>query len=251
MKRFIIFLLVCTIGLVYNSAQSALISIGKINIDNLGMNKRMIRFSDNGIIVDKAGLCVQVNVGIKATGLAGKRLICLVAPLDKDGYMLQDNLGDAESSAAITIPNQNYSGILTVPLPYSWVITDINRKLESIKLGVSVICFGDDDLTANKEVILTESDINIDRSKLGSKLMGDMLGFSEGGAIGGLLGAFFDSSDAESTETCPVCDGTGVCQHCDGDAYIDPSICRKCHEVPGICRRCKGEGTITIKYDIY
>ena len=66
-----------------------------------------------------------------------------------------------------------------------------------------------------------------------------------------MLGSLFGSSDAESTQPCTACDGTGICPHCDGDAYFDPSSCRKCAADPGICRRCKGTGSITIEYDIY
>ncbi|MDO5527692.1 MAG: hypothetical protein Q4F85_16595 [Prevotella sp.] len=45
-------------------------------------------------------------------------------------------------------------------------------------------------------------------------------------------------------------DGTGLCEYCDGDGFLDPSVCRKCAQNPGICRHCQGTGTETVKLDI-
>lgn len=255
MKRKFAFILILLAAVLSVSAQQPSVSIGVVKIDNIGMNKRMVRLSENGLIVDNAGMCVEVNVKVKATGLAGGRLLCQVMPTDQEGNMYEDKYGLISSSGAINIPTSNFSGDMTIPLPFAWVINDANQKMESVNLGVSLICFGDeeeDDIEDSKIVHLSGADIDIDRSQLGRKLIGDALGFSdEAGAMETLLGGLFDTSDAESTQPCPVCDGTGVCQHCDGDAYVDPRVCRKCNADPGICRRCKGTGTVTIKYDIY
>lgn len=231
---------------------AASLSVNSVKVENIGVNKRMIRLTDAGLLVGNAGMCVEVLVDIKATGLAGRRVVCSVAPLDEDGNMYGDSQGEAASTVAVTVPNANYSGRLMLPLPYQWVMNQTSQKLESLKLGVTLACVGPEKIIEEKEVNLTENDIRIDHSKLGGKFMSDIFGGGSGGGLmGGLLGGLFDTSDAESTQTCPVCDGTGVCPHCDGDAFFDPKVCRKCANDPGICRRCKGEGTVTIKIDIY
>ncbi len=247
MKKFYSLFAILLFGIVYATVQAATISIGAVKIENMGMNKRMVRINDNGIFLDNAGMCVEVTVNVTAKGLAGKRVICSVNPLDGDGDILGDNLGEAVSLGAVSIPNDNYACKLVIPVPYTWIDMDSNRK-NGIKLGVSAACMDIEDIGEAKTVVLADSDVKIDRSKLANKMMGDMLG---GDPMGVLISGLFDTSDAESTETCPSCEGTGICPHCDGDAYFDPAACRKCASDPGICRRCKGEGTITIKYDIY
>lgn len=227
------------------------LSVGSVTVDNVGLNKRLIRLDDNGIIVDNSGMCLEVSVGIKATDMSGRRVLCIVNPLDEDGNTLADRSGEAMSVVAITIPSANYNGKLMVPMPYQWVVTDQTRALNKIKLGVSLLCIGDKNSGEFKIVDLDGSTIKVDRSNMGAKLMGDMFGGSGGGGLGSLLGGLLGGSDAESTEPCPSCEGTGVCPHCDGDGFLDPKSCRKCASDPGICRRCKGEGTITVKYDIY
>lgn len=246
MKKFYSLFAILLLMAVSATVQAATVSIGAVKIENMGMNKRMVRINDNGIFLDNTGMCVEVSVNINAKGLAGKRVICSVNPLDGEGNVLGDKLGEAVSLGAINIPTDNFTGKVVIPLPYEWVYTESNRK--GINLGVAASCFGMENVEEAKAVVLSDADIKIDRSKLANKMMGDMLG---GDPMGMLIGGLFDTSDAESTETCPSCEGTGVCPHCDGDAYLDPAECRKCASDPGICRRCKGEGTITIKYDIY
>lgn len=244
-------MVVCMLSMfvaVYSNAET--LKLGKVSIDNIGINKRLIRLNDNGLMLDNSGMCLEVNVGIQASGMTGKRVICSVNPLDSDGDILADQLGEAMSLGAITIPRADYTGSIMIPLPYQWVVTDGNKQLRTVNLGVSLLCVGDESLGDSKNVTLSESDINIDRSKIGDKLIGDVLGTPDD-MLGGFLGSLFDTSDVEATHDCPACDGTGICPYCDGDAFFDPSLCRKCNADPGICRRCKGEGTVTVKYDVY
>lgn len=226
---------------------AATLNVGSVSIDNIGMNKRLIRLNDNGILIDNSGICVEVSVGIKAGDLTGHRVLCIVNPLDSEGNILADSNGEAMSATALTIPSVNYAGKVMLPIPYGWL-----NSLNNVKLGVSLMCLGNDEVGEMKVIDLDSNSINIDKSRVGNKLMGDMLGGSSSGGLGGILmEGLFGGSDAESTQPCPSCEGTRVCQHCDGDGFFDPKSCRKCATDPGICRRCKGEGTVTIKYDIY
>lgn len=234
-------------------ADAATLSIGRVSIDNVGMNKRMLRLNDYGLMVDHSGLCVEVTVNFNIEGLMGDRVVCEVAPLGANGGYLEDSKGDAAAVEGITVLSNSYSGKVVVPLPYSWVMNEGNKSRQAVRLLVTLASFGDDQIIEQKEVTLSGSDINIDGRKMGNKLMGDILGGGSGGGglVGGLLGSLFDTSDAESTQECPSCEGCGVCPHCDGDGFFVVSACRKCQQDPGVCRRCKGEGTVTIKIDLY
>lgn len=235
-----------SLGVYASQANAATLTIGRVTADNIGMNKRVVRMNDNGILLDNSGMCLEVTVNFTASGLAGERVICCVAPLSPDGYMLSDRMGDAVSLGAINVPSDNYSGKFNIVLPYTWITKGDKMNIKSLNLGVSLICPDEENVSAEKSVALTENDIHIDGRNLGGKLMTDMFGSPLD-----MLGGLFGGGDVEATHDCPACDGTGVCQHCDGDAYFSPSVCRKCSSDPGICRRCKGTGTITVQYDIY
>lgn len=228
---------------------AASLELGRVTVKNVGINKRLIRLNDNGLVIENAGMCLEVSVDYRSSGLAGSRVICFIHPLDEQGNMLADGTGEAVTLGAVTIPSSNHGGTLVIPMPYQWVLAD-GQNTKSVKMGVSLVCVGNEEVGEDKVVTLSEADIQIDKSRLGSKMMSDVLG-SPGDVMGDMLGSLFGGSDAESTQPCTACDGTGICPHCDGDAYLDPSLCRKCSADPGICRRCKGEGTITIEYDIY
>ncbi len=226
-------------------SHAASLTLGSVTVKNVGINKRLVRVNESGLIIEDSGLCLEVSVNYQSSGLTGARVICLIHPLDAQGNMLADRIGDAVTLGAVTIPSSHHNGTLVIPMPYQWVMADGENK-KSVQMGVSLLCVGNEDVGEDKIVTLSEADMQINKSSLGSKMMSDVLG-----SPGDLLGSLFGGSDAESTEPCVACDGTGVCPHCDGDAYFDPSSCRKCSADPGICRRCKGTGTITVKYDIY
>lgn len=228
---------------------AATLELGSVTVKNVGINKRLIRLNDSGLIIEDSGLCLEVSVDYRSYGLAGSRVICLIHPLDAQGNMLSDRTGDAVSLGAVTIPSSSYNGTLVIPLPYQWVLAD-GKNTESIKMGVSLVCVGNEDVDDNKIVTLSGADIQIDKNRLGNKMMSDFMG-SSGDMMGDMLGSLLGGSDVESTGPCVACDGTGICPHCDGDAYFNPSSCRKCSSDPGICRRCKGKGTTTIEYNIY
>lgn len=236
-------------------AQAGPITIQKVTINDLSMNKRMLRMNDNGLVVDQSGIALEVTVNFQAAGLMGRRIICDVAPLAADGSMFADSKGTAAVIEAVTVPSNSYSGKIKLPLPYSWIMTEETQRSKAISLSVTLACIGDDEIVESKDVLVQGEDLHVDGRDMGKKMMGQMLGGGSssdgGGMMGALLGGLLDTSDAESTQTCPSCDGTGVCAHCDGDGFFDPSVCRKCANDPGICRRCKGEGTVTVKIDIY
>lgn len=228
---------------------AASLQIGRVNVQNVGIGKRLVRLNDSGIFLDDSGLCLEVSVNFHSSGLAGERVICLLHPLDADGNILGDQSGEAVSLGAVTIPTSNYNGTLVIPMPYQWVLADKDRK-QSVSMGVSLACMGDESVGEDKIITLTEAEMNIDRNSIGSKMMSDVFG-SPGDMMGGLFEGLLGGSDAEATQPCSACDGTGICPHCDGDAYFSPSACRKCSSDPGICRRCNGTGKVTVKYDFY
>lgn len=233
--------------------EAATMQIGKVSIDNIGMNKRLLRLGDNGLMLGHSGMCVEVTVNFRLDDMAGERVVCEVAALSADGDYLQDATGDAAAVEAITALSDSYVGKVVVPLPYSWVINADSKRTETIRLKVTLATFGEDGMLEQKDVILSGSEINIDSRNLGNKLAGDLLGGGSagGGLAGAILGSLFDTSDGETTQDCPSCEGSGICPHCDGDGFFVANYCRKCVNDPGICRRCKGEGTVTYKIDLY
>lgn len=226
------------------------LEIGKVSIDNVGLGQQMIRLDENGcIFLDDTGMCMEVTVGFEAKGLAGKRVFAMVFPLDPDDKTLVDQNGEAMSIGAVNIQSSTYNGNIVVPMPYTWVITEANKERKAVKFGITLSLY-DEEFAVSKVVDLQTSDINIDRNKVGDKLMGDLFG-GTGDLMGSLIGGLFSSSDAEATITCPACDGTGLCAKCDGMGFFDPKSCRKCSRNPGICTRCKGKGTVTVEVDFY
>ncbi len=229
------------------SAAAQSLAVVDAGIYNVCMSKRMIRIMESGsIVVDNCGIGLEVTVNAKVTGMAGKRVLCVVNPLAKDGSVLGDNVGEAMSVVAFNVPTANYSQKLVVPLPYQWVVTENAKNINAVKLGVSLLCF-ENDMVVEKVFDLDGSKIKIDSSKINGKLMGDMFGGMSGADI---LGGLFGGSDVTAERECLSCDGYKICPFCDGEGFFDPSFCRKCSKDPGICRRCKGEGVETVNYDI-
>ncbi len=229
------------------------LTLDKVAVTNVGINKRMLRLGENGLILDNAGMCLEVTVAFSAKGITGRRVICEITPLDANDNYFVDSMGEVAAMEGVTIPSSDWSGKVMIPMPYSWVVTDENKKQGYVKLGVTLAMMGEEEIKDTQIIKIANDEMKLsDKKNLGNKLMGDLFGgSSSGGLMGGLLGAMLDTSDGEITQKCPNCDGTGVCDHCDGDAFFDPQICRKCANDPGICRRCKGEGEITVKYDLY
>lgn len=228
---------------------AASLELGRVYVKNIGLNKRLVRVNDSGIILEDSGMCLEVSVDYRSTGLAGSRVVCLIHPLDAEGNMLADRTGEAVTLGAVTIPSSTYSGTLVIPMPYQWILADKDKK-QYVSMGVSLVCMGDDEVGDDKIVTLTESEMQIDRSKMSGKMMTDVFG-SPSDIMGSVFGSIFGGSDAEATHPCTACDGTGICPYCDGDAYFDPASCRKCSSDHGICRRCNGKGTVTVELDFY
>ncbi len=235
------------------SAEAANITIGKVSIDNMGSDKRLLRLNDKGMFVDFTTMYVDVTVNFLVEGLTGNRILCEVGMLSEDGEIMADTQGEATTMEAFTVTTDSFYGKINVPLPYMWLINEETRKNNAVRMIVRMMNLGDEECMAQKDVRLTGNEINIDKRKLAGSMMGGMLGGGSGGGglLGGILGSLLDSSDGEITEDCPSCDGTGICAYCDGLGLFDPHECRKCINDPGVCRRCKGEGTVTVKYDIY
>jgi len=222
-----------------------------MTIDNLGMNKRMIRMGDDGIVLDNAGLNLESTVKLRITGFVGQRLVCAVAPLNAQGEELADRIGVCANLTGINVTSDQQTVNLKVPLPYGWM----DLQQERLNLSFKVLIFNSDvQRVAGKVVEVPTTSIHIDHDNLPAKMMSDLLGGGgDGGGLdmGGLLGGLLGGPSISSEEICGACDGTGLCPECYGDAFFDPSMCRRCSRDPGICRRCKGEKTETVNYDVY
>lgn len=243
----------CSLLFSVAGAFAASLAVKDVSVTDVCMNKRMVRLDGNGIFADNCGMGVVVAVDLSAEGLAGQRVLCVVQPLDDEGDELQDSEGTAMSVIAFNVAGNEENCTVTVPMPHAWVVREDTRNTRRVKFGVSAVAIGQE-IGDERIFTLDESKMKIDNKNLPEKLMSDMMGVESGGSMGmagALLGSLFDSSDASSEQECPSCEGSRICPHCDGDAYFNPSVCRKCTKDPGFCRRCKGEGTIVRKYDIY
>jgi len=116
---------------------------------------------------------------------------------------------------------------------------DFGSGKEEPMIGSSVIC-------------MDPASIQVDGNAVQGQVLSDMFGGGSMGGmdLGGLMGAMFGGGTDTAEHTCVKCDGTGVCEYCDGDGFLNPSVCRKCAQNPGICRNCGGSGTTTVKLDI-
>lgn len=205
-------------------------SVNSLKIDNIGMGNRMIRIGKSGIILDDAGLCLEGKVSFSVDGNAGQRLFCILHPVQEGGY-LKDRKGEVMSVIPFEPSSNAFTGSLPVEIPYSWLGIDLmsnKQTAKDITIEVMIVDPSKDEPLAEKTILLTDSDINIDHNQMPNHLLGSLFGG--------------DSVDGDLISKCSACDGTGICNSCDGDGFIDPSVCRKCSNDPGICRRCKGLG---------
>ena len=228
--NFIPLLLAAFISIATLTGANAANSINSLKIDNIGMGSRMIRMGKSGIILDNAGLCLEGKVSVTVEGQRGRRLLCILQPV-QNGSFLKDRKGDVMSVLAFEPQSNSHTCSLPVEIPYSWLGIDLMSNKQTVKdftVDVMIVDLDKVDPLASKVITLTVEDIKIDRNQLPNHLLGSLFGG--------------DSVDGDFITKCSACDGTGVCSNCDGDGFLDPSICRKCAEDPGICRRCKGLG---------
>ena len=238
------------------SAQTASANVTGLRIDNIGIANRVFRMTDNGdLFIDQAGMHMEVTMDVATSSLAGHRLICVLMPESPDGNNFRDRSGDLMSMGAITPASDQASSSVVLPIPYQWVVRD-GEKVQSIIFTAMVM-----DMESEGEPILTHRTIHIDPSQVNvnkNDLPGHMLGqlFGGGGrnsqsSGGGLLGSLFGGPSATTSRDCSACDGLGICPHCDGDGFFNPSLCRKCSRDPGVCRRCRGEGSEEVEVEIH
>ncbi len=249
MKRYSLFLITLVLSVINVMAEPSL-TVVDANVTNVCMSKRLVRVFDNYITAEDCGMGLEVTVNLKVEGLDGMRILCIVNPLDAEGNTMNDRQGEAHSTAAFNVVGNSDNCTVTVPLPYNWLVTEETKASGKVMLGVTAMAIGQE-AGDMKIFTIDESKMNIDRSNLPNKLMGDVLGGSTGedGLLGGLMGSLFGTADATSEEECPSCEGSRICPHCDGMGYLDPTVCRKCINDPGFCRRCHGIGTITREYN--
>jgi hypothetical protein len=233
-----------------NVAQAGTVDILGMSINNLGMGGRMIRLADGEIFLDDAGMHLEGVVKLKITGFNGQRLVCALAPLNAQGETLEDRVGVCANLTGINVASDQQTVNLAVAVPYGWMDLGNERATFSFKV---IILDSDVKTVVSKVVNVAATSINIDRDNLPNKLMGDLLGGGSGGGgldMGSLLGGLLGGPSATSESVCGACDGTGLCPECYGDAFFDPSMCRRCSRDPGICRRCKGTKTETVNIEL-
>lgn len=221
-------------------------------INNVGMGMPIVRLHDSGIFLSNTGISLIGKISMEIMGMSGKRLIMMLTVLDENGHEQADNNGSTSYLTPIQVTSSNYSCELEVRIPYTWI--NLEKRPSALNFEVSLLDF----TTDNEHTFIGESIISIDPASVSvngdaahNQMINDILG---GGGIGGmdlgdLMGTMFGGSDT-AEHTCMKCDGTGVCEYCDGDGFLDPSLCRKCAHNPGICRSCNGTGTTTVKLDI-
>lgn len=238
--------------LLSNGAWAGDIEFKTMKFNNLGMTGRMIRIGDNGIFLDDAGMHLEGTLTMKITGMRGQRLICVVAPLDHEGNMLADRRGGLSNLTAFRVNGDAFTKELPVEIPYTWL--DLEHERASLSFDVTIVNSKLEEV-AKTVIQVDPRNINVNSDQLPSKMMGDIFGGGGGddggaGLLGSMLGGLFGGSDATSEHICSACDGTGLCAECYGDAFFDPSQCRRCAQDPGICRRCKGAKKETVEIDI-
>ena len=229
------------------------IELKSLSFNNIGMGGRLIRMGDNGILIDNAGMHLEGQLNMRVNGYMGQRLICAIAPVDAEGYSLADGNGNCIALVAFKVTSNQFTKNLPIEIPYTWIQADGNSV--NLTFDVTILNSSVEEV-AHKVITLNPNDVNIDRSNIGNKMLGDVLGFggdggSEADLMGGLIGGLLGGPSASQEYICNACDGTGLCPECYGDAFFNPSICRRCAQDPGICRRCKGAKKETVDVDIY
>lgn len=246
-----LFLLISLLITVEAAAQTPSVTLGDVKVNDLGMSKLLYRAGQYGLMIEDVGLCFEMSLPYTAKNLGGDRLICYVTVDDSNGNHLSDRSGECTSIAAETLASNNDNGTFRFVMPQGWLVNSISRESRTIRLSATVLAINNEEVSVAKDFALGETDMKIDNKNLPNKLMGDIFSSSSGDMVSDMLGALFGGTTASSTEPCPSCDGERICQHCDGDGFFNPSLCRKCTAAPGVCRRCKGSGEVTLKVDIY
>lgn len=205
-------------------------SVTALLLDNITMNNPMFRLTkDANIILDKQGISIEGYVTVNVKNHRGDRILCFIKPI-VDGNCFEDDKGDCEILVAFT-PNSD-SSTVNVPfaIPYSWLGIDMSNKTDKPKswqVQVQVM-----DLTDSNDIAWALFDIQPENVQINQQDLPMHM----------VESLFRGSADGDLTHTCTACDGSGLCAECYGDAYLKPSICRRCSDSPGICRRCKGIG---------
>lgn len=229
MRKVALSILMVLTALMANHISAASGSVNAVKINNVGMGGHMFRLGENGLILDHTGMCMEGYIDVSADGQRGKRLVCLLEPII-DGQFMQDDIGELVGLYAFTVNSSQFRGKVKFGLPYTWFGLSMNSKVndvKDIKMQVTLVDWANEAVIDKKVITIGKNDINIDRNSMTSNLIS---GFFGGGVDGDVI------------HTCVACDGTGLCDSCYGEGYLDPKSCRKCAASPGICRRCKGEG---------
>lgn len=222
-------------------------------INNVGMGMPIVRLHDSGIFLSNTGVSLIGKLSVKVNGLAGKRLIMLFEVLDENGESQSDNYGNTAYAIPLQVSSSSNSYEVEVRIPYGWI--DLEKKPEVLNFGVTMMDFSADEgkgLVGMSLINMDPASISINHDDVHSQAMSDIFGGGSAGGIdlGGIVGAMLGGGTDTAEHTCMKCDGTGLCEYCDGDGFLNPSVCRKCAQNPGICRHCQGTGTTTVKLDI-
>lgn len=204
-------------------------AVRSVTMDDILLSNDMFRITENGLIYDHGGFSFAGTLNVNVTGMRGKRVICFVSPV-VNGSSMADNYGECTAIYPFTPTSENFNKAIKVALPISWFGIDIfsnNTTLESLQLNVALYDLNGDKFISEALIDLDQSNMDFRREDIADNMLMQFLG---GGVSGNVI------------HTCTACDGTGLCDNCYGEAYIDPSVCRKCASNPGVCRRCKGKG---------
>ncbi|WP_288145843.1 hypothetical protein [Xylanibacter rodentium] len=229
------------------------VSVTGMVINNVGMGKPVVRMRDAGIFLSNTGMSLIGTVAMTVKGQAGKRLIMSFDVLDENGEGQADGNGATGYLIPVQVPSNSYSCEVEVRIPYGWI--DLQNKPTSFNFMVSMYDFGsgkEEPMIGSSVICMDPASIQVDGNAVQGQVLSDMFGGGSMGGmdLGGLMGAMFGGGTDTAEHTCVKCDGTGVGEYCDGDGFLNPSVCRKCAQNPGICRNCGGSGTTTVKLDI-
>ncbi len=212
-------------------------SVNSLMFRTVSMSNMLFRMdSNNQLFIDKQSMSLKGNLGVTISGQAGKRVICMVTPI-VNGDVMADSRGECTALYAFTPTSNRYDADVEIAVPYSWLGIGLNDKINEPKgdlgLSVAVLSLADDKVLAQGDFDLVAQNMTL--GELNPMEM-----------VGSLFG---NSADGDVVHTCSACDGIGLCPYCDGDAFFDPSVCRKCSANPGVCRRCHGIGEEGVEVD--
>jgi len=245
MKKIIFTMLLLWSAVSANVLADGGVQLRGITIDNVSLGGRMMRFTNNGgLFIDDAGICLEGDVSLRVTGHNGKRLFCILAPLDAEGYMLEDNLGPALNITAFKVNNAQGNKV-RVRIPYAWL--DMENTRANVSFYVSIV---DADLKdiGKGTVNLSQDKIKIDPNTMPERMLGQVLSGNDSFGLGDLFMGMLGANTASIKNKCISCDGYGLCPYCDGEGFFKPSVCSRCSTDPGICRRCKGAREETTRF---